>query len=237
VQRIGRRLAEPFQADEVKWKPQVVKGDRAMAIAYIDARVVQDRLDQVLGFENWEDEYHSLDQGSVMCKLRVRIGSDWIEKVDVGSPSEQPDEGDRVKAAFSDALKRAAVKFGLGRYLYRLPSQWCDYDPVKKQFKRLPGLPDWAKPTVAIGGNVPGVQTGADLVQKIERFTNLIREAVSVDQLAKVWSDIVANGCGQNKNLATAKDAKKASLTHVENKHPAQGKNVQSHVPGSVPAA
>jgi hypothetical protein len=41
--------------------------------------------------------------------------------MDVGGPSEQPDEGDRVKAAFSDALKRAAVKFGIGRYLYRLP--------------------------------------------------------------------------------------------------------------------
>jgi len=64
----------------------------------------------------------------------------------VGGQSEQPDEGDRRKAAFSDALKRAAVKFGIGRYLYRLPAQWVDYDPRKKQFARTPTLPPEALP-------------------------------------------------------------------------------------------
>jgi hypothetical protein len=65
--------------------------------------------------------------------------------MDVGGPSEQPDGGDRLKAAFSDALKRAAVKFGIGRYLYRLPQQWADYDPAKRQFSAAPRLPDWAQ--------------------------------------------------------------------------------------------
>src|SRR5262249_14174357 len=60
---------------------------------------------------------------------------------DVGGQSEQPDGGDRLKAAFSDALKRAAVKFGIGRYLYRLPSQWVDYDDKKRRFVRQPQLP------------------------------------------------------------------------------------------------
>src|SRR5207302_5686984 len=44
-------------------------------------------------------------------------------------------------AAFSDALKRAAVKFGIGRFLYRLPAQWVDYDPQRRQFVRPPTLP------------------------------------------------------------------------------------------------
>jgi hypothetical protein len=76
----------------------------------------------------------------VVCRLRCRIGADWLVKVDMGSPSEQPDAGDRLKAAFSDALKRAAVKWGIGRYLYRLPSQWVDYDPQRKQFNQTPRL-------------------------------------------------------------------------------------------------
>ena len=79
-----------------------------------------------------------------MCRLRLRIGERWITKSDVGGPSEQPDGGDRLKAAFSDALKRAAVKFGIGRYLYRLPQQWADYDSQKRQFTTPPRLPDWA---------------------------------------------------------------------------------------------
>jgi hypothetical protein len=72
-----------------------------------------------------------------------RIRGEWVTKCDVGSPSEQPDAGDRLKAAFSDALKRAAVKYGIGRFLYRLPPVWCDYDPQTKQFTKTPQLPDW----------------------------------------------------------------------------------------------
>src|SRR5262249_5433521 len=121
IKRITQALAAHFDSGEVRFKPQLVKGNRAMAIAYIDARAIQDRLDEVLGVENWQDEYTPLDDGSVICKLRLKIGDEWVTKMDVGSPSEQPDGGDRLKAAFSDALKRAAVKFGIGRYLYRLP--------------------------------------------------------------------------------------------------------------------
>jgi hypothetical protein len=128
----------------VKFKPQSVKGNRALALAYIDCRVIQDRLDDVLGVENWMDEYEILPEGSVMCRLRLKLHGEWVTKTDVGSPSEQPDQGDRLKAAFSDALKRAAVKFGIGRYLYRLPAVWADYDPQKRQFSTTPQLPQWA---------------------------------------------------------------------------------------------
>jgi hypothetical protein len=146
VKAVTTALAEPFGRDEVKFKPQSVKGNRALAMAYVDARVVQDRLDDVLGVENWQDEYETLADGSVICKLTCRLGDRWITKMDVGGPSEQPDGGDRLKAAVSDALKRAAVKFGVGRYLYRLPAQWADYDPVKRQFSSPPALPAFATP-------------------------------------------------------------------------------------------
>jgi hypothetical protein len=94
----------------------------------------------------WQDSYRVLPDGSVMCRLRLKIGDQWITKVDVGGQSEQPDGGDRTKAAFSDALKRAAVKFGIGRYLYRLPQLWADYDSHKRQFVRPPALPASALP-------------------------------------------------------------------------------------------
>ena len=142
VDELTRKLAAPFAAGEVKFKPAVVSGNRALALAYIDARVIQDRLDEVLGVAGWQDEYECLPDGAVVCKLHLRLGEQWVTKVDVGGQSEQPDEGDRRKAAFSDALKRAAVKFGIGRYLYRLPSQWVDYDPHKRQFARMPSLPE-----------------------------------------------------------------------------------------------
>ncbi len=146
LQTIAAALSAPFEPKEVKFKPQMVKNNRALAMGYIDARLIQDRLDDVLGVENWQDRYDFLPDGSVVCRLRLKLGGRWITKTDVGSPSEQPDSGDRVKAAVSDALKRAAVKFGIGRYLYRLPAQWVDYDPVKKQITQLPQMPAFAIP-------------------------------------------------------------------------------------------
>lgn len=146
VEELTELLAAPFDSREVRFKPAVVSGNRALALAYVDARVIQDRLDDVLGVTGWQDEYECLPDGSVVCRLRLRLGEEWITKMDVGGPSEQPDEGDRRKAAFSDALKRAAVKFGIGRYLYRLPSQWVEYDSRKRQFAHTPSLPPSALP-------------------------------------------------------------------------------------------
>lgn len=131
--RVLAAFLDPFDKSEIKKKPAMVKGNRCLVLFYIDARCVLERLDEVVGMANWRDEYTLLPQGSVECRLSVRIAGEWITKADVGSESEQPDGGDRMKAAYSDALKRAAVKFGIGRFLYRMPQQWMDYDPVKKR--------------------------------------------------------------------------------------------------------
>jgi len=142
-------LSRPFDPRDIKWKPQAIKGNRAMAVAYIDARLVTSRLDEVLGIDGWADDYQVLPDGSVQCFLSIRIdptSDKWIKRVDVGSMSEQPDEGDRLKAAFSDALKRCAVKVGVAKYLYRIPAIWVDYDAQKKQFLSTPQLPKWAVP-------------------------------------------------------------------------------------------
>jgi hypothetical protein len=160
---IAAALAAPFDQSEVKFKPAIVSGSRAMALAYVDARAIQDRLDDVLGVAGWQDEYEMLPDGSVLCRLKCKIGGEWITKMDVGGQSEQPDEGDRHKAAVSDALKRTAVKFGVGRYLYRLPRQWVDYDSSKRQFTKTPTLPGAALPASAKAAPTPTApMSGAD---------------------------------------------------------------------------
>jgi hypothetical protein len=140
-------LTAPFPVDAIHFKPLSVKGNRALAAAYLDARAIMQRLDCVFGVGGWKDAYQLVAGGSVVCTLSVLVNDQWIDKTDVGSPSEQPDDGDKLKAAFSDALKRAAVKLGIGRYLYRLPQQWLDYDPQGRRFTRPPTLPSWALPS------------------------------------------------------------------------------------------
>jgi Rad52/22 family double-strand break repair protein len=143
---IQQALAAPFPAAEVKFLPKAIQDNRALALPYLDARAIMDRLDEVLGVEGWWDHYEVLPNGSAICRLTLCCKEMPITKMDVGSPSEQPDKGDQVKAALSDALKRAAVKFGIGRYLYRIPSIWADYDPKKRAFVRPPQLPKEALP-------------------------------------------------------------------------------------------
>jgi hypothetical protein len=189
-ENVQEQLAAVFDPAEIKWKPQVVSGERAMAIAYVNARVVMDRLDEVVGITGWQDEYTALPDGSMMCKLSILVDKEWVTKVDVGSPSEQPDEGDRVKAAVSDALKRAAVKFGIGRYLYRLPMQWCDYDQQKRRFKRQPRLPDWAIPRA--DASTPAARPDGDgAAKKAAPPAQPKREPVNQSDLQK-WKDWLA---------------------------------------------
>ena len=83
---LAAALSAPFDPKDVKFKPQMVKNNRCLAMAYIDARLIQDRLDDVLGVENWQDTYDILPDGSVMCRLRLKLGGQWITKIDVGSP-------------------------------------------------------------------------------------------------------------------------------------------------------
>jgi hypothetical protein len=141
-------LAEPFPADKVHRKPQAVSADKTKCLVshYVTARDVMDRLDEAVGPGGWRDEYGVLPSGSVRCRLSVKCGQEWVTKEDVGSPSEQPDEGDRTKAAYSDALKRAAIKWGVGRYLYSLPPVWAAYDAQKKKILDPMVLPEWALP-------------------------------------------------------------------------------------------
>ena len=84
-------------------------------VQYITARMVMDRLDDVVSPIGWTDSYIVLSDGSVECSLSVTFdGSEWLTRCDVGTA-----EGtEPMKSAYSDALKRAAVKFGIGRYLY-----------------------------------------------------------------------------------------------------------------------
>lgn len=107
------RLAAPFEGADVRARKQ---GGRELI--YITARTAMNRLDSVLGPENWWDEYVP-GENSVICKLTVRLpDGSTLTKSDAGGYAGMADQGDDDKSGFSDAFKRAAVKFGVGRHLY-----------------------------------------------------------------------------------------------------------------------
>jgi hypothetical protein len=148
LQEIAAGLAAPFFENDLRWKPRIVSGSRALALPYLTAAAIIQRLTEVLGADGWEDSYQVLSTGAVICQLRCRLGEAWITRQDVGIPSQQ----EAIKGSFSDALKRTARKYGIGLYLIHLGGQWLDYDVKAKRLTGKPKLPAWALPG---GGDNP----------------------------------------------------------------------------------
>ena len=121
-----RGLQAFFAEDDVEWKPIAVskKTGKALAAAYITNRAIMDRLDEVCGPENWQNEYRPGPGGGVICGLSVRVGDDWVTKWDGAENTDV----EAVKGGLSSSMRRAAVQWGIGRYLYRIPSQWVPVD-------------------------------------------------------------------------------------------------------------
>lgn len=114
-------LRAPFDPKDVKWRTTATTkdGKKGLAAAYVDARAVMNRLDKVLGPDCWCDTYRT-ESDTTICRLSVKIEDEWIGKEDgTGGTKIEPEKG-----ALSDAFKRAAVKWGVGRYLYDLPTHW-----------------------------------------------------------------------------------------------------------------
>ncbi len=119
-------LGASFESAEVR-----VRSQAGRQLSYITARTAMNRLDSVLGPENWWDDYVP-GENSVICRLTVRLpDGSTLTKSDAGGYAGMADQGDDDKSGFSDAFKRAAVKFGVGRYLYRdgVPSFVFERDP------------------------------------------------------------------------------------------------------------
>jgi hypothetical protein len=152
-------LAKPFDESQLEWRVGrcgITRGNPwVMALCYIQSRAVMDRLDDVVGPAFWCDSYELTPEG-VLCTLSIYCEGVWIAKQD-GAPQTQI-EG--FKGGISDAFKRAAVKWGIGRYLYDLDEGFAETSLEKQRgWKRTkdsstgtqiwwtpPELPGWAKP-------------------------------------------------------------------------------------------
>jgi hypothetical protein len=126
---IYRQLSEPFPPEAIHWRigSKSKDGTKARLLAYLNARDVMDRLDEVVGPENWEDSYDETAK-RLLCTIRIAVHDgdfvSWVAKTDGAGDTNMEGE----KGGISDAFKRAAVKWGIGRYLYSLDSPWVALD-------------------------------------------------------------------------------------------------------------
>jgi hypothetical protein len=169
-------LSAPFPENEIEWRigscGKKKNGDLwATCLAYVQARAIMNRLDEVCGPENWKPEYQFISKmdgmkPGILCGLSIRVDKEWITKYD---GAEQTDI-EEFKGGLSSALKRAGVPWGIGRYLYNLDSGFAIINDSGEHFGKTkdetvfhwdhPKLPGWALPDKTNGtaaqSKVPG---------------------------------------------------------------------------------
>lgn len=161
-----RQLKDPFDPKFVKWRigatnekrqnGQVVQAaTKGIALAYIDSREVTKRLDHVCGISGWQSRLVPMAEGFI-CEIDIKIGDVWITKSNAAGLTKV----EAVKGGASDAFKRAASTWGVGRYLYYLPNVWVNVVPSGKSYAlaETPELPEWAMPN-------PDIENWEDLAE------------------------------------------------------------------------
>ena len=124
------RLRDPFAPDDIEWRVQQAgeKNGRpwARVLAYVTNRAIMERLDDVVGPAAWQNAYKEGPAGGVVCGLSIRVErpdgtAEWVTKWDGAENTDV----EPVKGGLSGAMKRAAVMWGVGRYLYDLEEGWA----------------------------------------------------------------------------------------------------------------
>jgi len=142
---IWEKLAEPFNPETVHFRVGATNADKTkgMALAYVDARDVMDRLDEVCGPDGWQSKFSEVNK-AVCCSIGIRCPemfddndidiiaeSNWVWKSDGAGQTSYEGE----KGQFSDAFKRAAVQHGIGRYLYSAGTPWVGIQKKGNSYK------------------------------------------------------------------------------------------------------
>jgi hypothetical protein len=127
-EEIIKRLREPFAFKDIEWKIQVATQDKArgMAVAYINSRAIQNRLDETLGAFNWQNTFTPWRDKAQLCGISVYDAErgEWVTKYDGAENTDiEP-----IKGGLSDSFKRSACVWGIGRYLYELGGIWVEIE-------------------------------------------------------------------------------------------------------------
>lgn len=128
---IQAALAEPFAPEDLEWRLQQTfeEKKRGLAVPYVTARAIQNRLDEVVGPENWYNEYKpwhsSKNKEAQLCGISIYFeGHGFITKWDGAEDSNV----EPIKGGLSDSMKRAAVQWGIGRVLYNMDTVFVDIE-------------------------------------------------------------------------------------------------------------
>jgi len=166
IDQIMKELKAPFKEDELEFRVGATNKDKSMglALAYVEARAIQNRLDEVVGFNNWKVTYREVN-GGFICSMSLRIDSEWVSKED----GAQNTDYESVKGGISSAFKRVAASgWGIGRYLYDVKNQWFPIKPkgTRYEFAVTPKIDSEGKDNVSVRISNPIKEASQDKLKR-----------------------------------------------------------------------
>ena len=124
-QELYQALSAPFSSADIEWRVSATNHDktRGLAVPYVTNRAIQNRLDHTVGIDGWHNDFVPWKgDRAQLCGISIYFPDRqvWITKWDGADDSDI----ESVKGGLSDSMKRAAVEWSVGRYLYGMPQVW-----------------------------------------------------------------------------------------------------------------
>lgn len=151
-------LSAPFPASAIRWNVGAMNREKTegVAVPNIDPRAIENRLDETVGVAGWEVEFSETVGGdhlvAVRCAISLHVEGRKVTKedgaqADLVRGADESGKGHElsVKGAYTNAFKRAASKWGVGRYLYAYQAPWVKLD-LQGRIKEIPALPPHMRP-------------------------------------------------------------------------------------------
>lgn len=184
---IYEELRRPLK--NIQWRIGKTSKDKtkAMALGYIDAREARARLNEVVGFNNWQTKIR-VEFNKTICDLSIRLDGEWITKSEgAGDTDFEADKG-----AISDAFKRACIAWGIGEYLYNLSREntWVEIDDYKKIKK------DEYEKLNKVHNKIAGLESHHNedtFLQLQDNWVAKIESCSNKEELDKVWEEVLEN--------------------------------------------
>ncbi|MFL6275573.1 MAG: Rad52/Rad22 family DNA repair protein [Blastocatellia bacterium] len=199
LKELSHALSPELIRQRVGWTD---RAGREHEVDYVEWHVVADLLDRIC--PDWSHEVISIKQIGDFVAVTASITIQGVTRQGVGTGSAYDEKG--IKKAEHDALKRAAVKFGIARELYRKEEEAASQKKpnaalAQSQFPRDPVAKTMAdlvtpKQLVAIRAiaNAHGINAEAQCLEQLKcRPEELSRKAAStfIDYLKSKTPDEV----------------------------------------------
>ena len=134
-EELRQALTAPFPNGDIEWRVSATNKEKTkgLAVPYVTNRAIQNRLDDTVGIDGWHNEFKPWKDGKAqLCGISIYFHErkQWLTKWDGADDSDI----ESVKGGLSDSMKRAAVEWGIGRYLYGMTQVWVSIEQRGKGF-------------------------------------------------------------------------------------------------------